>query len=196
MASNNFKIVFRKLNFITHNFARYFMAHIFPSCKKLYLLLFLKKNMDPPLYSGITWRVKGVKCFWNAHGVIFIDCLEKGRTITGAYYASLLDRFVDEISNKRPHLKEKKSFFMMTMHHTYHTSNIHRHSQAQAKSMNRVSNRFRIHRILQAWSPLTIICSQTSKDVCVIGISNRTKKLDGKQKGILEILISLIISKA
>ena len=29
--------------------------------------------------------------FWDAHGVIFIDCLEKGRMITGAYYAALLD---------------------------------------------------------------------------------------------------------
>ena len=33
--------------------------------------------------------------FWNAHGVIFIDYLEKGRTITGTYYAALLDRLVD-----------------------------------------------------------------------------------------------------
>ncbi|XP_055308260.1 uncharacterized protein LOC129572342, partial [Sitodiplosis mosellana] len=29
--------------------------------------------------------------FWDAHGIIFIDYLEKGRTITGAYYAALLD---------------------------------------------------------------------------------------------------------
>ena len=35
--------------------------------------------------------------FWDAHGVISIDYLEKGRTITGAYYAALLDRLVDEI---------------------------------------------------------------------------------------------------
>ena len=35
--------------------------------------------------------------FWGTHRVIFIDCLEKGRTITGAYYAALLDRLVDEI---------------------------------------------------------------------------------------------------
>ena len=28
---------------------------------------------------------------WDAHGVIFIDYLEKGRAITGAYYAALLD---------------------------------------------------------------------------------------------------------
>ena len=29
--------------------------------------------------------------FWDAHGVIFIDCLDKGSTIAGAYYAALLD---------------------------------------------------------------------------------------------------------
>ena len=49
--------------------------------------------------------------FWDAHGVTFIDYLEKGRTTTGAYYAALLDRLVDEIRNKRPHLKKKKIIF-------------------------------------------------------------------------------------
>ena len=29
--------------------------------------------------------------FWDAHGEIFIDYLEKKRTITGAYYAVLLN---------------------------------------------------------------------------------------------------------
>ena len=29
--------------------------------------------------------------FWDAHGVISIDYLEKGRTIIGAYYAALLE---------------------------------------------------------------------------------------------------------
>ena len=29
--------------------------------------------------------------FWNAHGVIVIDYLEKGRTISGAYYSALSD---------------------------------------------------------------------------------------------------------
>ena len=41
--------------------------------------------------------------FWDAHEVIFIDYLQKGRMITGAYYAALLDRLVDEIRKKRPH---------------------------------------------------------------------------------------------
>ena len=57
---------------------------------------------------------------WDAHGIIFIDYFEKGRTITGAYYAALLDRLVNEIRKKRPHLKKNKSFFIMTMHHLTH----------------------------------------------------------------------------
>ena len=61
-----------------------------------------------------------VSIFWNEHGVVFINYLEKGRTITGTYYAPFLDRLVDEIWKKRPHLKKKKSFFMMTMHHLIH----------------------------------------------------------------------------
>ena len=48
--------------------------------------------------------------FWDSHGVIFIDYLEKGRTLTGAYYAALLDRLVDEIRKKRKHLKKKNNY--------------------------------------------------------------------------------------
>lgn len=50
--------------------------------------------------------------FWDAHGIIFIDYLQKGSTITGAYYAALLDRLVDEIGKKRPHMKKKKILFL------------------------------------------------------------------------------------
>ena len=89
--------------------------------------------------------------FSDSHGVIFIEYLKKGWTITGAHYAALLDRLVDEIRKKRPHLKKKTSFFMMTMHHLTHRI-FHRQ-----KSMNWVSDRFRIHRILQTWPPSTII---------------------------------------
>ena len=49
--------------------------------------------------------------FCDTHGEIFIDYFEKGRTITGAYYVALLDRLVNEIRKKRPHLKKKKILF-------------------------------------------------------------------------------------
>ena len=58
--------------------------------------------------------------FWYAHGLIFI---EKGRTITGAYCAALLDRLVDEIRKKRPHLKNTKILFRDD-NAPSHTSNI------------------------------------------------------------------------
>ena len=34
-----------------------------------------------------------VTIFWDSHGIIFIDYLHKGESITGEYYSSLLDRF-------------------------------------------------------------------------------------------------------
>lgn len=49
--------------------------------------------------------------FWDSHGIIHIDYLGKGKTITGAYYAALLDKFYAEIKKKRPHLARKKILF-------------------------------------------------------------------------------------
>ena len=62
--------------------------------------------------------------------------------------------------------------------------------------MNWVSNRFRIHRILQIWPLATIIYSQTSRDSCVVDVLSQTKKLNGKQKDILKGLTNHIIWKA
>lgn len=49
--------------------------------------------------------------FWDAQGIIFIDYLEKGKTINSDYYIALLDRLKNEIAKKRPHLKKKKVLF-------------------------------------------------------------------------------------
>jgi histone-lysine N-methyltransferase SETMAR len=49
--------------------------------------------------------------FWDSHGIIHIDYLEKGKTITGAYYSALLDRFDSDLKEKRPHLVKKKILF-------------------------------------------------------------------------------------
>ena len=49
--------------------------------------------------------------FWDAHGIIFIDYLEKGKTINSDYYIAQLERLKDEIAEKRPHLKKKKVLF-------------------------------------------------------------------------------------
>jgi len=49
--------------------------------------------------------------FWDARGIIHIDYLEKSKTITGEYYASLLDQLKEKLEEKRPHLKRKKILF-------------------------------------------------------------------------------------
>lgn len=49
--------------------------------------------------------------FWDSQGIILIDYLEKGRTITGQYYCDLLDTFDAALKAKRPHLKKKKILF-------------------------------------------------------------------------------------
>jgi hypothetical protein len=41
---------------------------------------------------------------------LFIDYLEKGKTITGEYYSNLLTRLDEKISEKRPGLQKKKIF--------------------------------------------------------------------------------------
>ena len=61
--------------------------------------------------------------FWDSSGIILIDYLQSGRTITGEYYASLLDRFDAIVKEKWPHLAKKKVLF----HHDNaqaHTSSI------------------------------------------------------------------------
>jgi histone-lysine N-methyltransferase SETMAR len=39
--------------------------------------------------------------FWNAEGILFIDYLENGKTITGEYYSNLLTRLDEKIRAKR-----------------------------------------------------------------------------------------------
>ena len=49
--------------------------------------------------------------FWGAEGILLIDYLEKGKTITGEYYSKLLTRLDEEIREKRPGLQKKKIIF-------------------------------------------------------------------------------------
>ncbi|GFS76249.1 histone-lysine N-methyltransferase SETMAR [Trichonephila clavipes] len=48
---------------------------------------------------------------YSDHEVILIDYLQKGKTITGAYYASLLDKLKADLAEKRSHMQEKKILF-------------------------------------------------------------------------------------
>jgi hypothetical protein len=54
--------------------------------------------------------------FWDAEGILFIDYLERGKTITGEYYSNLLTRLDKKIVKKDPIGKGKKSSYIRTMH--------------------------------------------------------------------------------
>jgi hypothetical protein len=54
--------------------------------------------------------------FWDAKGILFIDYLEKGKTITGEYYSNFLIFLDEKVHDKRPSLQKKKPSFFRTMH--------------------------------------------------------------------------------
>jgi len=64
--------------------------------------------------------------FWDSQGVIYIDYLEKGTTVTGLNYAELLGRFAAELLKIRTHLVKKKVLF--------HHDNAPAHTSALAKA--------------------------------------------------------------
>jgi len=51
------------------------------------------------------------RVFYNALSIIYINYLETGRTVTGAYYVALLDRLLDKIKKKLAHLHKKKNLY-------------------------------------------------------------------------------------
>ena len=60
--------------------------------------------------------------FWDARGIILIDYLEKDKTITGVYYASLLEQLKEEIKKNDHIWREKKFFFTTTTREFTHAS--------------------------------------------------------------------------
>jgi len=64
--------------------------------------------------------------FWDAHGIIFIDYLQKGRSY-GRVLCSVIGQLNDEIKKKRPHMVKKKVLY----HHDNAPS--HTSSKAMAK---------------------------------------------------------------
>jgi hypothetical protein len=52
----------------------------------------------------------------DAKSILFIDYLEKGKTITGEYYSNLLTRLDKKFVRKDPVCKRKKSSFIGAMH--------------------------------------------------------------------------------
>jgi len=50
--------------------------------------------------------------FWDAEGILFIDYLEKGKTVTREYYSNLLTRLDVKICEKRLELQKKKNHLL------------------------------------------------------------------------------------
>lgn len=50
--------------------------------------------------------------FWDSKGILLIDYLQTGKTITGEYYSCLLDQLNSNICERRPSLAKKKIIFL------------------------------------------------------------------------------------
>jgi hypothetical protein len=46
--------------------------------------------------------------FWDAEGILFVDYLEKCKTVTREYYSILLTGLNEKICEKRPGMQKKK----------------------------------------------------------------------------------------
>ena len=95
--------------------------------------------------------------FWDSEGILFIDYLEKGRTINSEYYIALLMCLKEEIV-KKGHKWRKKCSFTKTMHC------VTNQSQQWQNYMNCTLNCFCTLIILQILPPATTGCLQTSKE--------------------------------
>ena len=85
--------------------------------------------------------------FWDAQGILFIDYLQKGRTINSEYYLVLLVRLKEEITKKGHKWRRKKCFFTTTMH------SVTSRSQRWQNYMNCTSNCFHNNPTLQICPP-------------------------------------------
>ena len=50
--------------------------------------------------------------FCDSSGILFIDYLEKGKTINSDYYCALLNRLKEEITRKQPQLLKENCIFL------------------------------------------------------------------------------------
>ena len=101
---------------------------------------------------------------------ILIDYLQKGKTITEEYYASLLDRFDAILKGQRLRLAKKQVLF-------YHdNAPVHTSAIATAKLFTHATQHFLIHLIPQIWLLPIIFCSLTWKLGLEVKDFHRTKR--------------------
>ena len=95
--------------------------------------------------------------FWDSQGVILIEYLQKGHTVTGQHYSAQLKRLREVIKEKRPGMLTKGVLF--------HQDNAPAHTSlvAMATIHNCGFDLFPIHLIRQTWPPPTSIFSPQMK---------------------------------
>ena len=88
--------------------------------------------------------------FWDAEGVLLVDYLDKGHTITGAYYSDLLRQLRETIKQ----IRRGKCSSTRKMHRLTHPQ------WQWLLPRNVDSNLSNTHPILVIWVPLTATSSQ------------------------------------
>ncbi|GBO99393.1 Histone-lysine N-methyltransferase SETMAR [Eumeta japonica] len=73
-------------------------------------------NVDQRRPNRVCQPTRSWPQFWDARGVIHIDYLEKGKTITGEYYSKLLDRFDVDLKQNGRIWRRRKCCSIKTMH--------------------------------------------------------------------------------
>jgi len=105
-----------------------------------------KKTRSDPSAGKVTASV-----FWDAEGILFIDYLEKRKTITGEYYSSFLTRLDEKIRWKMPGLQKKKIIF--------HQDNVPAHKSVLA--MGKLRD---LHNELLKHPPYLMFCQITADE--------------------------------
>lgn len=74
----------------------------------------MRKGEKAPVKAKTTKSAEKVMAtvFWDCQGILLVDYLEKGKSITGLYYAGLLHNLNDEICNNRRGIEKKKVLFL------------------------------------------------------------------------------------
>ena len=106
-----------------------------------------------------TWTGKVLtSVFWDARGILFINYLEKGRTIISKQYIALLVHLKEETAkNKMATNEEEKVLF-------HQDNTLFHKSQRWQNYLNWTSNCFCTNLIHQIWPLATTGCLQTSKE--------------------------------
>jgi len=91
--------------------------------------------------------------FWDSEGVLLTDYLEKGKTVTGTYYAGLIHKLRKVVKEKRRGKLIRECFFTMIMHRRTPLM------LPRPLYMTVALNSSRIHLIRQIWLRHISICS-------------------------------------